>query len=167
MAGRSEATRISPAAFTTPISSTTRSRHISTSRAPTPISNPSPTRAAFRLPPTFSAAASFLAPFPYSKGYDSAGNYGIPGISNYVTHGNNDEFGISWSLNLPRKPSLSAGYQLGNNDYSVYGSDNQGKSSFHSFNLRSSYEIAGLDMTRLLLGWREPLRSFLKLSVEG
>jgi hypothetical protein len=91
--------------------------------------------------------SKFPGAVSYSKGYNSAGNYGIPGISNYVTHGNNDEFGISWSLNLPKKPSLSAGYQLGNDNYSVYGSNDQGTSSFHSLNLRSTYEIAGLDMT--------------------
>jgi hypothetical protein len=100
-----------------------------------------------------SASASIFggSKFPgavsFSKGFNSAGNYGIPGISNYVTHGNNDEIGLSWSMNLPRKPTLSAGYQLGNDNYSVYGSNDQGTSSFHSFNLRSTYEIAGLDMT--------------------
>ncbi len=100
----------------------------------------------------FSASAGIFggSKFPgavsYSKSYDSAGNYGIPGIANYVTHGNNDELGLSWGMNLPHMPSLSAGYQLGNNDYSVYGTNDQGSSSFHSFNLRSNYEVAGLDM---------------------
>jgi hypothetical protein len=100
-----------------------------------------------------SASASIFggSKFPgavsFSKGYNSAGNYGIPGVSNYVTHGNNDEIGVSWSMNLPRKPTLSAGYQLGNNNYSVYGSNDQGTNSFHSLNLRSTYEFAGLDMT--------------------
>lgn len=91
--------------------------------------------------------SKFPGAVSYSKGYNSEGNYGIPGVSSYVTNGNNDEFGVSWSLNLPRKPTLSAGYQLGNDNYSVYGSNDQGNSTFHSFNLRSSYMIAGLDMT--------------------
>lgn len=91
--------------------------------------------------------SKFPGAVSYSKGYNSEGNYGIPGVSNYVTNGNNDEFGVSWSLNLPRKPTLSAGYQLGNDNYSVYGSNDQGNSTFHNFNLRSSYMIAGLDMT--------------------
>lgn len=90
--------------------------------------------------------SKFPGAVSFSKGYDSAGNYGIPGVSNYVTHGNNDDFGISWGVNLPKMPSLSAGYQLGNNNYSVYGSNDQGTSSFHSFNLHSTYDIAGLDM---------------------
>ena len=91
--------------------------------------------------------SKFPGAVSFSKSYDSAGNYGIPGIASYVTHGNNDELGISWGVNLPKMPSLSAGYQLGHNNYSVYGSNNQGTSSFHSFNLRSTYDIAGLDMS--------------------
>jgi hypothetical protein len=91
--------------------------------------------------------SKFPGAVSYSKGYNSAGNYGIPGVADYVTHGNNDDFGVSWSLNLPRKPSLSVGYQLGNDDYSVYGSNDQGNSSFHSFNLRSSYLFEGFDTT--------------------
>jgi hypothetical protein len=91
--------------------------------------------------------SKFPGAVSYSKGYNSAGNYGIPGVADYVTHGNNDDFGVSWSLNLPRKPTLSVGYQLGNDAYSVYGSNDQGNSSFHSFNLRSSYLFEGFDTT--------------------
>jgi hypothetical protein len=81
----------------------------------------------------------------YSKGFNSDGNYGLPGVSNYVTHGDNDEFAVSWSLNLPKLPTLTAGLQLGNNQYSVYGTNNQGNSAFHSFNLRSTYLIDGFN----------------------
>ena len=91
--------------------------------------------------------SEFPGAISYSKGYDSAGNYGIPGIANYVTHGNNDEFGVAWSLNLPRKPSISAGYQRGDDAYSVYGSNDEGSSSFHSVNVRTSYLFEGFDMT--------------------
>ena len=91
--------------------------------------------------------SKFPGAISYSKGYNTSGNYGIPGVSSYVTHGNNDDFGVSWSLNLPRKPSLSVGYQRGNDDYSVYGANDQGNSTFHSFNLRSSYLFEGFDTT--------------------
>ena len=36
----------------------------------------------------------------YSKAYNSEGNYDVPGLANYVTHGNNDAFGINWSENV-------------------------------------------------------------------
>jgi len=83
----------------------------------------------------------------FSKGYNSDGNYGIPGITNFVTHGNNDDFAASWSVNLPHAPTFSAGFQLGDNDYSVYGTDNQGNSQFHTLNLRSTYQVDGFQMS--------------------
>jgi hypothetical protein len=96
---------------------------------------------------TVFGGSKFPGAISYSKGYDSEGNYGIPGVSDYVTHGNNDEFGVTWGMNLPNKPSLSAGYQLGNSNYSIYGSNDLGNSSFHSFNARSSYDFAGFSLT--------------------
>jgi hypothetical protein len=82
----------------------------------------------------------------YSKAYNSEGNYDVPGIANYVTHGNNDTFGVNWSENLPNAPSFSAGFQMGHSAYSVYGSDNQGNNAFHALNLHSSYRYAGFNM---------------------
>jgi len=82
----------------------------------------------------------------YSKAYNSEGNYAIPGMANYVTHGNSDSFGVTWSENAPRIPSLSAGYQFGNSQYSVYGTNEQGTNSFHSLNLHSGYLLAGFNM---------------------
>jgi len=89
----------------------------------------------------------FPGSISFSKGYNSDGNYGLPGVADYVTHGDNDEFAASWSLNLPKVPSLSAGFQMGNNEYSVYGTDNQGNSAFHSLNLHSTYQLSGFNMT--------------------
>ncbi len=89
----------------------------------------------------------FPGSISYARGYNSDGNYGIPGISNYVTHGNNDAFAVSWSENVPKAPSLTASFQTGNNDYSVYGTNNQGNSAFHTLNLRSAYQLDGFNMT--------------------
>ena len=82
----------------------------------------------------------------YSKSFDSEGNYAVPGIADYVTHGNSDAFGINWGENLPNVPSFSAGFQMGSSQYSVYGANDQGASTFHSLNLHSSYSLAGFDM---------------------
>jgi len=59
-----------------------------------------------------------------------------------VTHGNNNVLGINWSENLPDKPSVSVGYQMGNSAYSVYGTNDQGNNDFHSLNLHSAYRVA-------------------------
>jgi hypothetical protein len=82
----------------------------------------------------------------YSKAYNSEGNYDVPGLTNFVTHGNSDTFGINWSENVPAMPSLSAGFQFGTSQYSVYGVNDQGTNAFHSFNLRSGYQMAGFNM---------------------
>jgi len=82
----------------------------------------------------------------YSKAYDSEGNYAVPGLANYVTHGDSDTFGINWSENLPNAPSFSAGFQMGSSQYSVYGTNDDGNNAFHSVNLHSSYRAAGFNM---------------------
>jgi hypothetical protein len=82
----------------------------------------------------------------YSKAYNSDGNYAIPGVANYVTHGNSDTFGINWSENLPNSPSFSAGLQLGSSQYSVYGTNDEGNNAFKSLNLHSAYSLAGFSM---------------------
>jgi hypothetical protein len=82
----------------------------------------------------------------YSLAYNSEGSYNIPGIANYVTHGNSDNFGVSWGENLPKVPSFSASYQLGNSRYSVYGTNDEGANAFHSLNLHSSYRLANFGL---------------------
>ena len=82
----------------------------------------------------------------YSKAYNSEGNYAVPGLANYVTHGNNDTFGVNWSENLPEAPSVSASFETGSSQYSVYGTNDQGSSAFHAVNLHSGYRVAGFNM---------------------
>jgi hypothetical protein len=91
--------------------------------------------------------SQFPGTISYSKAYNSEGNYSVPGVANYVTHGNDDTFGINWSESLPNAPSFSAGFQLGSGRYSVYGTNDQGENSFHSLNLHSGYLIAGFNMS--------------------
>jgi hypothetical protein len=92
------------------------------------------------------AGSKFPGSINYSRAYNSEGNYAVPGLANYVTHGNSDTFGIMWSENLPDAPSLSAGFQMGASKYSVYGSNDNGKNGFRSFNLHSGYKWAGFNM---------------------
>jgi len=82
----------------------------------------------------------------YAKAWNSEGNYAIPGLANYVTHGDSDTFGVNWSENLEHKPSFSAGYQMGSSQYSVYGSNDNGSNAFHSVNLHSGYVWEGFNM---------------------
>jgi hypothetical protein len=92
------------------------------------------------------AGSKFPGNITYSKAYNSDGNYAVPGLANFVTHGNSGVFGINWSENLPDAPSFSAGFQAGDSKYSVYGSNDDGKNAFHSLNLHSGYKWAGFNM---------------------
>jgi len=85
----------------------------------------------------------FPGSISFSKAYNSDGNFAIPGVADYVTHGNSDTVGINWSENLPDAPSFSAGFQAGSSQYSVYGANDQGKNRFHSINLHSGYRLVG------------------------
>ncbi|HUA15319.1 MAG TPA: hypothetical protein VMG31_08465 [Verrucomicrobiae bacterium] len=92
------------------------------------------------------AGSHFPGSISYAKAYNSEGNYAVPGVANFTTHGNSDAFGINWSENLPDEPSLSLGFQSGSSQYSVYGSNDSGNSKFHSFNLHSAYNLHGFTL---------------------
>ncbi|HYL85670.1 MAG TPA: hypothetical protein VE263_15670 [Candidatus Angelobacter sp.] len=89
----------------------------------------------------------FPGSISYSKAYNSEGNFALPGLPNYTTHGNSDAFGINWSENVPGLPSLSAGFQRGGNQYSVYGTNDTGNTGYHSFTLHSGYVIDGFSLS--------------------
>ena len=92
------------------------------------------------------AGSKFPGSLNYAKAYNSEGNYAVPGLANFVTHGNSDTFGINWNENLEGKPSFSAGYQMGKSKYNVYGSNDDGNNAFHSLNLHSGYRWEGFSL---------------------
>lgn len=83
----------------------------------------------------------------YSANYNSTGNYGIPGITSLNTNGNNQTFGINWGAFVPGLPTLSVGYQQGNSNYSLYGTNENGNSDFKSLNINSSYNLFGFALS--------------------
>jgi len=89
----------------------------------------------------------FPGSITYSKTYNSEGNYSVPGLSNYVTHGDSDTLGIGWGEYLPGVPSFSAAFEMGSGTYSVYGTNDEGGNAFHSLNLHSGYRVAGFNMS--------------------
>ncbi len=92
------------------------------------------------------SGSHFPGSINYAAAYNSEGQFAVPGLPNYTTHGNSDTFGINWGAYLPGLPTLSAGFQRGSNQYSVYGDNSNGNSDFHSFSLSSAYSIAGFNM---------------------
>jgi hypothetical protein len=83
----------------------------------------------------------------YSRVYNSSGNFGVPGIANFTTHGNTDAFNVGWSENQPGVPHVSASYQQGSGDYSVYGANGQIANSYRGVNVNLNYQILGFTLT--------------------
>jgi len=82
----------------------------------------------------------------FSKTYDSLGTFEVPGLPNYTTHGNSDGFDIGWGVIVPRFPHLSFNYAQGKNDYSIYGTNENGSSDYHNFNAHMFYQIHGFNL---------------------
>lgn len=88
----------------------------------------------------------FPGSISYAKGFNSQGTFGVPGLPDFTTHGNNDTFGVGWSANLPDLPTLNANFQLSHSAYSIFGTDSEGSSAAHSFNIHSGYNLAGFNL---------------------
>jgi hypothetical protein len=82
----------------------------------------------------------------YASSFNNTGNYGIPGIAGLNTNGDSQTFGVGWSALLPGLPTLTAGYEQGSQNYSIYGANQNGSSNFRSLFLNSNYSIAGFNM---------------------
>jgi hypothetical protein len=82
----------------------------------------------------------------YSRSYDGSSNYSVPGLANYLTHGNADSLGIGWSEVLPHVPSLSVGYQQGNGDFETYGSTAHSLTHSRAVNTSAAYRIDGFNL---------------------
>jgi hypothetical protein len=99
---------------------------------------------------TLSSAIFSGSHFPgsvnYTKAYNTTGNYGVPGITGLNTNGDSQSFGVNWSALFPDWPTLNAGYQQGSENYSLYGTDQNGNSNFHSIYLNSNYTIRGFNL---------------------
>ena len=82
----------------------------------------------------------------FAKAYNSEGSFSIPGVANYTTHGNSETFGVNWAELVPGLPTLSASFQMGNSQYSIYGSNDNGTTYNHSLTLRSGYTLKGFNL---------------------
>jgi hypothetical protein len=92
------------------------------------------------------AGSHFPGSISYSDRYNSQGSFAVPGQGDLVTHGNSHALNIVWSERLPDAPSLTAGFTQGSSEYSVFGSDANGGSSFKNFYLNSQYRIDGFNL---------------------
>ena len=91
------------------------------------------------------------SPFPgsisYSTIFNSSGDYGIPGLPNFTTHGNSDVLALSWGVHVHDLPSLNLSFSNANSAYSLYGTETQGTLHFDTFSVSSGYRIAGFNLS--------------------
>ncbi len=90
--------------------------------------------------------SNFPGSISYNKTFNGEGNFGIPGVANFTSHGNSDVFSVGWGEHVAKLPSLSFSYQMGGSDYSIYGADTNSRNDFHSLVLNSSYSLLGFNL---------------------
>lgn len=89
------------------------------------------------------AGSNYPGSISYSTSFNSSGNFNVPGLANYTTHGNNDVLAITWGVHPDNLPSLNLSFSNGNNEYSVYGANARGTLHSDTFSVSSAYQIAG------------------------
>jgi hypothetical protein len=92
------------------------------------------------------SGSHFPGSISYARTYDNQGNFGLPGVADHTTYGNSDVFAISWSEIIPEIPSLTVGFQTGNSQYSLFGTDQNGHTHFRGFNVHSGYRLKGFNL---------------------
>ena len=82
----------------------------------------------------------------YSYAHNSTGILGLIGTPNFTTIGDSQGFGIGWSALVPGLPTLSVSYSQGDGTGNVYGTNEESNASTKTFNVRSSYVLAGWNL---------------------
>lgn len=90
--------------------------------------------------------SEFPGTVSYSRTYNGTGNFGIPDVANFTSHGDSQTFSVGWSELVPRLPTLSVGYQQGSNQYTLYGTSQDTASAFQSVTANSTYQLLGFNL---------------------
>ncbi|HLY17997.1 MAG TPA: hypothetical protein VKR61_12280 [Bryobacteraceae bacterium] len=113
--------------------------------------------------------SEFPGTISYSRTFNGTGNFGIPDVASYTSHGDSQTFSVGWSELVPHLPTLTVGYQQGSNQYSLYGTNEDTSSAFRSLTANSTYQLLGftlnagyhytathLDVPQLFSGEQQP-----------
>ncbi len=92
------------------------------------------------------SGSHFPGSIGFSKEYDQSGQFGLPGASGIITHGNGQSFSIGWGVLFPGWPTLSANFSTGSGSSSVYGAPGESTSSSRNFTLQSGYQLHGFNL---------------------
>jgi hypothetical protein len=90
--------------------------------------------------------SDFPGSVSYYKSFNSQGNFNVPGVANYTSHGDSQVFSVGWSENVPKAPSVSVSFQDGSNNYSLYGATGDLTSSYRSIGAQTNYSVLGFNL---------------------
>lgn len=90
----------------------------------------------------FFHGSHFPGTFSFSKSFDGSGQFAVPGISGFTSHGGSQSYGITWSEVIPDWPTLTATYTLSSEHSEVFGASGENHDSIRNLNLQSYYTIA-------------------------
>ncbi len=94
----------------------------------------------------FFTGSRFPGSVSYRYDYNSTGTLGLQGVPNFTTQGNGQGYNINWSALFPGWPTLSAGYQHGSGNGTLYGTNQETSNDLNILNVRSSYNWDGFLM---------------------
>jgi hypothetical protein len=92
------------------------------------------------------AGSNFPGTVSYSKNFNSQGNFAVPGVADFTSHGNSQVLNVGWSENVPKLPSVSVSFLDGADNYSLYGASGDLSSTYRSILAQSTYRVAGFSL---------------------
>lgn len=99
------------------------------------------------------ASAQFFSGSPYggsvnySTSFNSSGNFNVPGLADYTTHGNNNLLTLNWGVHRNDFPTINFTFSDAGSDYSIYGINTRGTAHSDTFSVTSGYQVEGFNLT--------------------
>jgi hypothetical protein len=92
------------------------------------------------------SGSQFPGSISYTDTLNSSGNFSVPGLANYTSHGDTDVLAVNWAVLFKSLPKLNISFADADNDYSVYGASTRGTTHSDTFSAASSYKLAGFSL---------------------
>jgi hypothetical protein len=92
------------------------------------------------------SGSHFPGSISYGKDFSSNSEFGIAGAPSVLGNSSGSNFNVAWSALVEGLPSLHASYSMSDSTSTLLGTSNQGRSSSKSFDLNSSYTLAGFNL---------------------
>ena len=89
------------------------------------------------------SGSHFPGSISYSDSLNGSGNFGMPGIAGFTTHGNSRGFGVGWSELVPGFVPVTVQYSQSSSSSSLFGSDGTDTVGTRNFGAFSNYRMAG------------------------